>query len=193
MEWFALSAMVEIIRVFTGPGWRPAEIGLMSRQVPGRIVQSRFPDTRFVFGQAASYLSIDAALLSKPPRVEAMLPSMAPAATGHNHPADDFAGSLKQLMAAYLPEGAPSINMIAELAGTSTRTLQRHLLEAGLNYRKLLEQVRYDAALRLLTNPDHTIIDIAARLGYSEATHFIRAFRRMAGVSPGEYQRNYHS
>jgi len=193
MEWFALSAMVEIVRVFTGPDWRPAEIGLISRQVPGRMIQSRFPDTRFVYGQPSSYLSIDAALLSTPPRMdsgmEAVDESITPLSTVHSHPADDFAGSLKQLLAAYLPEGTPSINLIAEVAGTSTRTLQRHLLAAGLNYRELLEQVRYDTAIHLLTNPDNTIMDIASQLGYSESTHFTRAFRRMSGVSPRKYKR----
>lgn len=188
MEWFALSAMVEIVRVFTGPDWRPAEFGLISRRVPGPMILSRFPDTRFVYGQPSSYVSIDAALLSTPPCMEAVDQSITPVSTGHSHPADDFAGSLKQLMAAYLPEGTPSINLIAEVAGTSTRTLQRHLLAAGLNYRELLEQVRYDMAIHLLTNPDNTIMDIATQLGYSEPTHFTRAFRRMAGVSPRKYK-----
>ena len=193
MEWFALSAMVEIVRVFTGRDWRPAEIGLISRRVPGRMIQSRFPDTRFVYGQPSSYLNIDAALLSTPPcmdsGMETVDESTTPLSTGHSHPADDFAGSLKQLLAAYLPEGTPSVNLIADVAGTSTRTLQRQLRAAGLNYRELLEQVRYDRAIRLLANPDNTIIDIASQLGYSEPTHFTRAFRRMAGISPRAYKR----
>jgi len=192
MEWFALSAMVEIVRVFTGRDWRPAEIGLISRRVPGRMIQSRFPDTRFVYGQPSSYLNIGAALLSTPPcmdsGMEAVDESTTPLSTGHSHPADDFAGSLKQLLAAYLPEGTASVNLIADVAGTSTRTLQRQLRAAGLNYRELLEQVRYDRAIRLLANPDNTIIDIASQLGYSEPTHFTRAFRRMAGVSPRMYK-----
>ena len=60
---------------------------------------------------------------------------------------------------------------------------------SGLNYRELLERARYDAAIQLLARTDEAIMDITRKLGYSEPTHFARAFRRMAGVSPGGYLR----
>ena len=82
-----------------------------------------------------------------------------------------------------------AVGLIAEIAGTSTRSLQRHLQMSGLNYRELLERARYDAAIQLLARTDEAIMDITRKLGYSEPTHFARAFRRMAGVSPGGYLR----
>jgi len=36
-----------------------------------------------------------------------------------------------------------------------------------------------------------TITEIASLLGYSDPTHFARDFRRIAGVSPREYVRQY--
>jgi AraC-like DNA-binding protein len=33
--------------------------------------------------------------------------------------------------------------------------------------------------------------DVAKRLGYSDSAHFARAFRRIAGVSPKAYRRQY--
>ncbi|GMQ92394.1 MAG: AraC family transcriptional regulator [Gammaproteobacteria bacterium] len=192
MEWFALSAMVEIVRVFTGPDWQPAEIGLMSGHTPGRIIRARFPDTRFVNRQSSSHISIDTGLLSTPPFAEPVDDLMTTTSMDNNNPADDFSGALKQLLSAYLPEGTPPVGLIAELAGTSVRSLQRHLKLSGFSFRELLEQARYDTAIGMLANTDETISDIALRLGYPEPTHFARAFRRMAGVSPGQY-RSLHS
>jgi AraC-like DNA-binding protein len=52
-----------------------------------------------------------------------------------------------------LPVGHPTIDRAAQRLGTSVRTLQRRLHNAGLSYSELLDEVRCDAACRLLTNP----------------------------------------
>jgi AraC-like DNA-binding protein len=77
---------------------------------------------------------------------------------------------------------------MSEIGRTSPRTMQRRLAEVELTYREVLEQARYDRAAVLLTQSDMAIAGIARRLGYSEPTHFSRAFRRMAGISPMEYR-----
>ena len=69
-----------------------------------------------------------------------------------------------------------------------TRALQRRLTDEGLSYRDLLDEVRYEAAIDHMQETDNSITDIANLLGYSDPSHFARAFRRMSGVSPGEYQ-----
>ena len=38
-----------------------------------------------------------------------------------------------------------------------------------------------------MQNTDNTITGIANLLGYTDPSHFARAFRRIAGVSPREY------
>lgn len=141
-----------------------------------------------MIGQPRPFITIETKLLSRPPQ---------PAMPGQTHttepvstqvPATDFIGSLRQLLPSYLLDGAPSIDLVAEIADTSTRSLQRYLKTAGLNYRDLLEQVRYDIATRLLSRTDDSIMGIARTLGYADATHFARAFRRLAGVSPKQFR-----
>jgi len=47
--------------------------------------------------------------------------------------------------------------------------------------------VRYETAIDLMQDTDNTVTDIASLLGYTEPSHFARAFRRLAGMSPREY------
>ena len=73
--------------------------------------------------------------------------------------------------------------------GTSVRTLQRRLKDAGVNYSDLQNDVRKTLALNLLENETLALAEIAFSLGYSEVSAFNHAFRRWVGQSPGDYRR----
>jgi AraC-like DNA-binding protein len=88
----------------------------------------------------------------------------------------------------YLRECSPSIELDAEMAGTSVRTLQRHLQESGLSYSGLLKDVRYSAAARLLDETDASVLEIALEVSYEDPSHFARAFRRVVGLSPRQFR-----
>ncbi|MEQ3724781.1 helix-turn-helix domain-containing protein [Alcanivorax sp.] len=68
----------------------------------------------------------------------------------------------------------------------SPRTLSRRLEEEGTNARQLLDQTRLEYARRLAQTSTLSVLQIAHRAGYSNASSFSRAFRRHFGVSPGE-------
>lgn len=52
-----------------------------------------------------------------------------------------------------------------------------------------LLHARVERAKRLLANPKLTIEDAAEGAGFSDRSHFSKAFRRLTGVPPGEFQR----
>lgn len=52
-----------------------------------------------------------------------------------------------------------------------------------------LLQARIERAKRLLANPKLTIEDAAELSGFSDRFHFSKAFRRLTGVPPGEFQK----
>ena len=192
MEWFALSAMIAIVQEFTGPLWRPKEIGLMSYQPPSVTVRQYLPNCRFLIGQAYGYVSIETPLLSLPPlgkNDRAHNPDTKLTSSPFGEPAVDFIGSLKQLLQSYLGEGTPPIALAAEMANTSTRTLQRELAKSKLSYLDLLAQTRFETANRLLKDRNIRIQEIAYKLGYQDASHFARAFRRTSGMSPSAYRK----
>lgn len=51
-----------------------------------------------------------------------------------------------------------------------------------------LADLRAREATRLLRETDLTVAAVGARCGYQDAAYFCRAFRRIVGVSPGEFR-----
>jgi AraC-like DNA-binding protein len=43
----------------------------------------------------------------------------------------------------------------------------------------------------MLKDPNTKVADVSYQLGYSDPTHFTRAFRRIAGVNPRQYRHAY--
>ena len=87
----------------------------------------------------------------------------------------------------------PRIDLVAHALGTSVRTLQRRLADAGSSFMTLLDRSRLAAAVHVLQHTDAKVVDIALDLGYSEHAHFSRAFRRWMGLAPREYRRSMRS
>ena len=89
-----------------------------------------------------------------------------------------------QLIDALLPQGRPVIVEVARLLSLSPRTLQRLLNGEGISYSDLVDRRRCKAACEALEKTPEPIQDIAARLGYADASSFARAFRRWTGTAP---------
>lgn len=85
-------------------------------------------------------------------------------------------------------EGAFDLVDMARRLNVSERTLQRRLKDEGVSYRELVDEVRRDLAIELLRAPEHTIHQIAAKLGYNHPASFSRAFKRWTGQPPGKFR-----
>ena len=193
-EWLQNFAAVTIVRQFAGPRWCPAEIAFKSRFSPSPHALERFSNTRVLTGMKTAWIEVPASMLSLPPRINRRDPGSYAASNGKGQlpvqPILDFPGSLKLALRAYLGDGNPSVNLAAVIAGISVRTLQRCLAQYGLSYSNLVQQVRFETAAQLLGDPERKVIDVAYAVGYGDPSHFSRAFRRLAGVSPREFRRD---
>ncbi|WP_348675285.1 AraC family transcriptional regulator ligand-binding domain-containing protein [uncultured Abyssibacter sp.] len=87
-----------------------------------------------------------------------------------------------------LPSGSCSIELCARKMGTSVRTLQSNLSEAGLKFSDILERVRTELAKSYLKQDQLSLDDVADLLGYSEQSSFGRAFKRWTGETPKQYR-----
>jgi AraC-like DNA-binding protein len=63
----------------------------------------------------------------------------------------------------------------------------------GHSFRTQLRLIRTDTAKRLLVHDDLSIKEIAARLGYSEPSNFVRDFHACVGVTPTTFRSNHLS
>ncbi len=102
----------------------------------------------------------------------------------------EFASLLRMLIQPYLNQGRPDVAFAAELAGISTRTLQRRLALCGSSYSQILQEARFQLACMRLGDPALKVIDVAMMVGYGCPQHFTRAFRRFGGITPSEYRQH---
>ncbi|MCE7991501.1 MAG: AraC family transcriptional regulator [Roseivirga sp.] len=84
----------------------------------------------------------------------------------------------------------PTIDQVAGHLNLSVRTLQRRLSEEGHTFKEIIESLRRDFALSYLKRPELSINEIAYLLSYTDASAFIRSFRRWEGITPNEYRKS---
>ncbi|XXY12746.1 AraC family transcriptional regulator ligand-binding domain-containing protein [Sorangium sp. So ce216] len=103
----------------------------------------------------------------------------------------DLAGAVRRCLRDALEQGAkPSIGHVARSFKTTSRTLQRRLAEAGVQFTTLLDQVRCEWAIALLQHPDGCLKDVAERVGFSDVRSLRRALKRRTGRTPSELLRH---
>ena len=190
VSWFGIMGLIGMVRVYTGPKWQPAEIGLMMDQMPSAYICERFPNTRVRLSQPASYISLEHNVLTLPPLPAEEAIAASPLSDYETLP-ENFVNSLETILLSYVQESDLSIELAAEICEMSKRSLQRKLKGMGTNYSELLRHARFRAASQMLQNIDITATDVAYQLGYSKESHFARAFRRLAGVSPNVYRQQF--
>jgi AraC-like DNA-binding protein len=143
-------------------------------------------DAPVVIGQRHSSFTIACSLMNLPVQRDNVSLSSGIETTrgpGRLMPAD-FTTSTRQLIESLLPEQCPVIQTVAEAAGMSSRTFQRRLGESGVSFTGLVTDCRIRFAKEWLAASDIPVAEIAATLGYTDASNFARAFRRQIGMSP---------
>ncbi len=182
--------LLNAVRLAAGAGWRPPEIEFEGDAAPALRRLDLLSETRIVDGQGAIGIILPSSLLNLPLGTPGKVTLAADEPTlWSTAPARDLPGSLWQALGLLLREGYPDINVAAELAGISVRTLQRRLAVEDLRYSRLIDQIRFERACCLLGEPDIPLVEIALELGYSDPANFTRAFRRWTGVSPRAFRR----
>jgi AraC-like DNA-binding protein len=83
----------------------------------------------------------------------------------------------------------PTAARVAQQLNMSESTLQRRLTAEGWRYQQLLDRVRYTLADEYLTGTLLPVAEIAALLGFSDATNFRRSYRRWSGTTPSQLRR----
>lgn len=87
-----------------------------------------------------------------------------------------------------------SLEAIAGHCGVTVRTLLRRFNANGAGTPAVyLQEARIAHARTLLESSESAIKKIADESGYRDLPSFIRAFRKLTGVAPGEYRKGFYS
>ena len=81
-----------------------------------------------------------------------------------------------------------SFEAVAAQLRLAPRTLRRRLDREGVSFRKLLDELRTEMAIKYLRDTELSVEEVAYALGFSEAANFRQAFRRWTGRAPNQFR-----
>ena len=96
--------------------------------------------------------------------------------------------ALRQVLRAGIARGVASGDDVARRLHLSRRTLNRRLKAEGTTFQRVLDEVRFELARKLLADARLPITEVSECLGYTTASAFTRAFRRWSGRSPAGWR-----
>jgi AraC-like DNA-binding protein len=188
---FALAQITDLISLAAGKGWQPLAIAFQTRHawkiepsLRGIPVRSGVGFTGVCFPRSLLSLPLQSSFVLTDEQIQQNRDRLHQSA-----PAQSLPNSLQQALIPLLRSGYPDIRFTAMNIGWSVRTLQRRLQAEGITYSRLVEKTRFERAMDWLTDSSLSLIDISMELGYSDAAHFSRAFKRWAGISPQAFRR----
>ena len=83
-----------------------------------------------------------------------------------------------------------SVSTIAESVGVNPATLARGFRASfGCSISDMQRQARLELAVADLSDPEHSLAEVALRAGFYDQSHFTNLFRRAYGTTPARYRR----
>jgi AraC-like DNA-binding protein len=185
----ALSYMLDLLRRFAGPQWAPPRIEVAGPPIMGRLAVEEVLSCDLSRGEVSAII-FPAELLELPnlrlglpdePVIDSVTPLPDPR---------DIVKCAEHLVRLALLEGRPRVEWVARKMDLSGRSLQRHLNGQGTTFESVLDRVLTRHAMHLLEQGNTPITELALQLGYADPSHFVRAFRRWTGQTPGQFRRS---
>ncbi len=95
----------------------------------------------------------------------------------------------EEWLAEHIAESA-LIARVTEWSGLAERTLKRRFKKAtGVPLKDYVQNLRVEAAKRLLESSREPVEEISVRVGYEDVSFFRQLFRRRTGLTPARYRR----
>ena len=99
-----------------------------------------------------------------------------------------FVEAIQAILGKHISEADLNVDKAAELCGFSKSALTRRLAKFDTTIIEILTDLKMETAKNALANSNASIQNVALSLGYSDATAFSRAFRKLTGLSPRAYR-----
>ncbi len=192
----ALAVAVNALRALRGADWNPTEV-LLPRAAPAdQEPYRRHFRAPVRFNQETATIVFPTAdlehrIVGADPMVRALLEERIEQIKGVQGSA--LSDDIRRLLRIRLTSKRCSADDIADMLAMHRRTLSRRLKGSGMGYRAITNEIRFEIARQLLQDTEVPLGQIAAALGYSEASAFTRAFRRWSGQTPTAWRGEGHS
>jgi AraC-like DNA-binding protein len=187
-----MSIGCNLMRGFFGESWSPSEV-MLPRQAPvDSLPWRRFFRAPVRFGAASCCMTFPAHWLT------VSLPAANPtlrqylqkeAARLQSLLGQSLVDEVRRMVRATLSNPPCTASRVAQLLGMHERTLNRRLQADSTSFRRVRDEVLYRTSRQMLGTTSMRLAEVAAALGYAEASAFIHAFTRWSGRTPDQWRR----
>jgi AraC-like DNA-binding protein len=191
----AVAIAFNILRQLCGPSWKPDEVHFSHQKPADSRAYKQFFNAPVKFDTEHSGLLFSAhwlqqAVVGANPELYRFLQKQID--EFDHQSGDNFAEQVQRALHSALHTHQATADHIAELFSIHPRTLNRRLKSCGTSFQQLADQTRFEIAQQLLENSSIQLNQIAATLGYSDASAFSRSFRRWSGMTPAAWREQNH-
>ncbi len=185
---FWVAAVVTVARSFLG-GFEPREVRFAYPPLDYADEYERVLKVRVRFDALAYEVVVPACALDRPsPDADAKLAALMERQAGIELARLPRSNRLRDLVRCRIADELTSHRLsaprIASAVGLSPRTLRRQLCEEGTTYQRLLDEVRHELARDYFARDGRDAAEVAALLGFADASAFRKAFQRWTGNPP---------
>ena len=186
-----MTVVCQIMRSLCGPAWNPQQVLLSHRQPQDLEPYRQFFRAPLLFDTDQSAVAfqtrwLDHRITSADPLLHRHFEQEASRRQINQH--QGLVYQLRRLLRRSLAVDRGGAPVIARQLGMHVRTLNRRLSEEGTNFRRELDEIRYEVGCQLLADTRLPLSKISTALGYADSTAFIRAFKRWSGIPPEQWR-----
>lgn len=194
---FTLAMLVVSLSKMLGENWQPIRVNFTHAMEGSMNEYIKVLGTEVYFEQPNNSVVIDDTCLSMPisdsnPQLMNLLSQQADKILSEIENKQDFVKQVRLLITTHLEDGSYNVNCLCRQLNITTRTLHRHLKKYNTTYQTLREEIIFNLAKEALLKTDASITEISLRLGYSESSSFVRAFKRLSEMSPLQYRNTFN-
>jgi len=191
---YGMAVLFKTLRLMVGSQWNPREVHFAHTAPPDISEHRELFHAPVLFACSATGLVIERDFCSQPipaadTKLLKMLRRYLDNVLSQLPKGDQRLALIRRKIADSINAGHPNLRHVAKAMACGSRTLQRRLNDRGIDFRTLVDDTRKRLALNYLKDTDHTLMQIAFLLGYSEVSAFNRSFKRWTGKTPLHYRR----
>jgi AraC-like DNA-binding protein len=188
-----MGTFLSLHRKMMGATFKPALVDYALAQPHPDGGETAFFDCPVRYGQPENRFVFDAAWLDRPPdfgneSTYAELKHLCDGFLKELELGAGVTGEVRKLILSDLSRRT-CFEQVARRLNMSERSLRRRLQEEGTCFKRLTDELRVQVAIKYVRETDLSIENIAAALGFSEASSFRHAFRRWTNAAPHEYRK----